>query len=131
MPFRVIQWISSQPFVAPVPRAARLPQAELSINLPAGAGVSIGTMAGGMAWPWGGSGSRNAGEKRLENIFAADSNADSELVERCLTGDEAAWESLVRLHTKRVYSIAYRFTGSDTQAQDLTQDVFQIGRAHV
>ena len=30
----------------------------------------------------------------------------------------------VRLHTRRVYSIAYRFTGNDTQAQDLTQDVF-------
>jgi RNA polymerase sigma-70 factor (ECF subfamily) len=49
---------------------------------------------------------------------------DSTLVERCLTGDDAAWEQLVRLHTRRVYGICYRFTGRDSEAQDLTQDVF-------
>jgi RNA polymerase sigma-70 factor (ECF subfamily) len=51
-------------------------------------------------------------------------DADSTLVERCLTGDDAAWEQLVRLHTRRVYGICYRFTGRDSEAQDLTQDVF-------
>ena len=51
-------------------------------------------------------------------------DADSQLVERCLSGEEAAWEDLVRVHTRRVYAIAYRFTGSDHQAQDLTQEVF-------
>jgi RNA polymerase sigma-70 factor (ECF subfamily) len=35
-----------------------------------------------------------------------------------------AWEDLVRLHTRRVYGICYRFTGSDSEAQDLTQEVF-------
>jgi RNA polymerase sigma-70 factor (ECF subfamily) len=49
---------------------------------------------------------------------------DSTLVERCLTGDDAAWEELVRLHTRRVYGLCYRFTGRDSEAQDLTQDVF-------
>lgn len=49
---------------------------------------------------------------------------DSTLVERCLRGDSAAWEDLVRLHTRRIYSICYRFTGRDSEAQDLTQDVF-------
>src|ERR1044072_8978833 len=49
---------------------------------------------------------------------------DSNLVERCLSGDDAAWEDLVRLHTRRVYGLCYRFTGSDAEAQDLTQDVF-------
>ena len=49
---------------------------------------------------------------------------DSNLVERCLRGDEAAWEDLIKLHTRRVYSICYRFTGKDSEAQDLTQDVF-------
>ena len=51
-------------------------------------------------------------------------DADSQLVARCLNGEEAAWEDLVRIHTRRVYAIAYRFTGSDAQAQDLTQEVF-------
>jgi RNA polymerase sigma-70 factor (ECF subfamily) len=49
---------------------------------------------------------------------------DSSLVERCLSGDDAAWEDLVRLHTRRVYAVCYRFTGNDYEAQDLTQDVF-------
>jgi RNA polymerase sigma factor (sigma-70 family) len=51
-------------------------------------------------------------------------DADIQLIERCLSGEEAAWEDLVRLHTRRVYAICYRFTGSDHQAQDLSQEVF-------
>ena len=51
-------------------------------------------------------------------------DADTLLVERCMSGQESAWEDLVKVHTRRVYSICYRFTGSDTEAQDLTQEVF-------
>jgi RNA polymerase sigma-70 factor, ECF subfamily len=51
-------------------------------------------------------------------------DADAILVERCLEGDQAAWEDLVKVHTRRVYSICYRFVGKDDEAQDLTQDVF-------
>jgi RNA polymerase sigma-70 factor (ECF subfamily) len=53
-----------------------------------------------------------------------DLDQDATLVERCLMGDEVAWEDLVKVHTRRVYGICYRFTGSDSEAQDLTQDVF-------
>ena len=41
-------------------------------------------------------------------------DADVQLVERCLGGQEAAWEDLVKVHTRRVYSICYRFTNSDS-----------------
>ncbi|HTM14856.1 MAG TPA: sigma-70 family RNA polymerase sigma factor [Bryobacteraceae bacterium] len=51
-------------------------------------------------------------------------DADNLIVERCLAGEEAAWEDLVRIHTRRVYAICYRFTGADHKAQDLTQEVF-------
>lgn len=51
-------------------------------------------------------------------------DADTQIVERCLDGDDAAWEDLVKVYTRRVYSICYRFTGTDTEAQDLTQEVF-------
>jgi len=51
-------------------------------------------------------------------------NADTQLVERCLSGEQAAWEDLVKIHTRRVYSICFRFTGSEAEAQDLTQEVF-------
>ena len=46
------------------------------------------------------------------------------LVSRCLGGDEAAWEDLVRQHTRQVYGLCYRFTGSGAEAQDLTQEVY-------
>ena len=51
-------------------------------------------------------------------------DADTQIVERCLGGDDAAWENLIKFHTRRVYSICYRFTNNDTEAQDLTQEVF-------
>jgi len=49
---------------------------------------------------------------------------DHSLVQRCMSGDEAAWEQLVRSHTRRVYGLCYRFTGKEGEAQDLTQEVF-------
>jgi RNA polymerase sigma-70 factor (ECF subfamily) len=49
---------------------------------------------------------------------------DINLVERCLSSDAGAWEELVRVHTRRVYGICYRFIGRDGEAQDLTQEVF-------
>jgi RNA polymerase sigma-70 factor, ECF subfamily len=51
-------------------------------------------------------------------------DADHQLVERCLAGEDAAWEELVRTHTRRVYAICYRFTGADGEAQDVAQEVF-------
>lgn len=49
---------------------------------------------------------------------------DAILVERCLTGDQAAWADLVKSHTRRIYYLCYRFTGRSAEAEDLTQDVF-------
>lgn len=49
---------------------------------------------------------------------------DTTVVERCISGDDTAWEDLVRSHTRRVYSICLRFTGKESEAQDLTQEVF-------
>lgn len=46
------------------------------------------------------------------------------LAHRCLEGDTGAWEMLVRREQRRVYGLCYRFTGSPTDAEDLTQDVF-------
>lgn len=49
---------------------------------------------------------------------------DLPIVQRCLAGDEAAWEQLVKAHVRRVYAVCYRFTGSEAEAEDLTQEVF-------
>src|SRR5581483_4094125 len=35
---------------------------------------------------------------------------DLQLIERCLGGEQAAWEDLVKVHTRRVYAICCRFT---------------------
>ena len=46
------------------------------------------------------------------------------LVRRCVAGDAAAWEEIVQRYHRRIYNICYRFTGSGTDADDLTQEVF-------
>jgi len=47
-----------------------------------------------------------------------------ELIERCLAGDQVAWEAIVRLHRRKVFNIAYKFVGKHDLAEDLTQDIF-------
>ena len=47
-----------------------------------------------------------------------------DIIQRCLGGDQAAWESIVRLHWRKVFNIAYKFVGKHDEAEDLTQDVF-------
>jgi RNA polymerase sigma-70 factor (ECF subfamily) len=49
---------------------------------------------------------------------------DLQLVAECLAGNETAWEELVKVHTRRVYAVCYRFTGTSEEAQDLSQEVF-------
>jgi RNA polymerase sigma-70 factor (ECF subfamily) len=46
------------------------------------------------------------------------------LVRRCVAGDAAAWEEIVRTYHRRVYNLCYRFAGTADDAQDLTQEVF-------
>ncbi len=46
------------------------------------------------------------------------------LVRQCIAGDQQAWQQLVASQHRRIYAICYRFTGSASDAEDLTQDVF-------
>jgi RNA polymerase sigma-70 factor (ECF subfamily) len=39
-------------------------------------------------------------------------------------GEECSWDAIVRTHSARVYRLAYRLTGNQHDAEDLTQDVF-------
>ncbi len=55
---------------------------------------------------------------------ASSPQAMDEIILRCLNGDQAAWDSIVRLYWRRVFNIAYKFVGRHDQAEDLTQDVF-------
>ena len=58
------------------------------------------------------------------NLVENTLDPESSLVARCLKGEETAWEELVRLNTRKVYGLCYRFTGNGSEAQDLTQEVF-------
>jgi RNA polymerase sigma-70 factor, ECF subfamily len=48
---------------------------------------------------------------------------DQKLVERCLKGDDAAWETVVRSYGKSIYNLSYRFTNRRDEAEDLTQEI--------
>jgi len=50
--------------------------------------------------------------------------SDSDLLERCRRGDDAAWRTLVSTYTRRVFALSYRFTGRLDEAEDLTQEIF-------
>ena len=54
----------------------------------------------------------------------ADHTAEADLVQRCLDGDSAAWDSLARTYWRRVFNIAYKFVARYEEAEDLTQEIF-------
>ena len=51
-------------------------------------------------------------------------NIESQLVERSLDGDLAAFEELVLLFDKKIYNYCYRMTNNSNDAEDLAQEVF-------
>jgi RNA polymerase sigma-70 factor (ECF subfamily) len=63
-----------------------------------------------------------AGRKTLEDGKAAPT--DAELIERGLRKDNSAWEAIVARFRRKVFHIAYKFTGKHDEAEDLTQDIF-------
>jgi RNA polymerase sigma-70 factor (ECF subfamily) len=54
--------------------------------------------------------------------FAAE--AIEALIQRCLRGDQDAWELIVRQYWRKVFNVAYKFVGKHDEAEDLTQDIF-------
>jgi RNA polymerase sigma-70 factor (ECF subfamily) len=46
------------------------------------------------------------------------------IIERCLSGDQAAWGVIVDRHRRKVFNLAYKFVGRHDEAEDLTQDIF-------
>lgn len=55
---------------------------------------------------------------------SAVSGEGAELVRRCQSGDARAWEEIVSAFSRRIFNLAYRFTGRVESAEDLTQEVF-------
>jgi len=55
----------------------------------------------------------------------SESSRDTEaLIQRCLRGDELAWDAIVQQYRRKVFNVAYKFVGRHEEAEDLTQDIF-------
>ena len=87
------------------------------------------------AWTGGEFAPKSDGDAKFQRVFptrwsewskeSGMEDADDEtLVTRSQRGDTAAMESLIRQHQRMIYSLAYRMTGSATDAEDLTQETF-------
>ena len=55
---------------------------------------------------------------------AASPDAVETLIQRCLQGDQLAWDLIVRQYWRKVFNVAYKFVGKHDEAEDLTQDIF-------
>ncbi len=67
---------------------------------------------------------RSAASYALMPDPSAPSDSIDAVIQRCLAGDQDAWAVIVRQHWRKVFNIAYKFTGKHDEAEDLTQDVF-------
>src|SRR3954469_3416935 len=55
---------------------------------------------------------------------AAQPATPDSLIEECLSGDQVAWNTIVRQNWRKVFNVAYKFVGKHDEAEDLTQDIF-------
>src|ERR1051326_4948532 len=55
---------------------------------------------------------------------AASAEAIESLIQRCLNGDQLAWEQVVLQYWRKVFNVAYKFVGKHDEAEDLTQEIF-------
>ena len=60
----------------------------------------------------------------LASSAPVSSESIDELIERCLAGDERAWDRIVTRHWRKVFNVAYKFVGRHDMAEDLTQEIF-------
>jgi len=62
---------------------------------------------------------------------ASDRPNDRDLVRAAKNGDLSAFNTLVKRHERRIYGLARRFTGSEQDAQDVTQQTFLSAIEHL
>ena len=60
----------------------------------------------------------------LASSASPSSESTDALIERCLAGDARAWDRIFTQHWRRVFNVAYKFTGRHDLAEDLAQDIF-------
>ena len=46
------------------------------------------------------------------------------IIQECLEGKEGAWKMLINTYSKKIFNLAYQFSGSYEESEDLTQEIF-------
>src|SRR5512140_3382340 len=59
----------------------------------------------------------------LPNASSSSGDSIEALIQRCLRGDQIAWDLIVRQYWRKVFNVAYKFVGKHDEAEDLTQDI--------
>src|ERR1700716_3299809 len=68
---------------------------------------------------------RNVIRYSTQSLMSSESpDVIESLIQRCLHGDQLAWEQIVRQYWRKVLNVAYKFVGKHDEAEDLTQDIF-------
>ena len=60
-----------------------------------------------------------------------DPAVEQELVAAAKHGDESAFETLVKRHERRIFMLAFRYTGVREDAEDIVQETFQKAFVHL
>ena len=63
-------------------------------------------------------------ETRLVEGLPPATETNAEVAAARTNAEEPAFEALYRTHARRIYSLAYRFTGNAADAEELLQDIF-------
>src|SRR5206468_10044696 len=58
------------------------------------------------------------------DLRAASPDTTETLIQRCVQGDQSAWDLIVTQYWRKVFNVAYKFVGKHDEAEDLTQDIF-------
>jgi RNA polymerase sigma-70 factor, ECF subfamily len=58
------------------------------------------------------------------DLPAASPDTTEMLIQRCVQGDQSAWDLIVGQYWRKVFNVAYKFVGKHDEAEDLTQDIF-------
>ena len=56
--------------------------------------------------------------------MSSTTSPDLMLARRAAAGQPEAWDELIELYGRRIYNVAYQFSASKEEAEDLTQEIF-------